>query len=73
MIELHINMSYLCVIKPHFVRIVFMKTNDIFNLLHNGIINYINAISNDRIPHNLLHIRSARITISLRDRQIYNY
>ena len=37
MVELHTNMSYLCVIKPHFVRIVFMKTNDIFNLLHNAV------------------------------------
>lgn len=30
-------MSYLCVIKPLLVRIVFMKTNDIFNLLHNAV------------------------------------
>ena len=30
-------MSYLCIIKAEFVRIFFMKTNDIFNLLHNAV------------------------------------
>ncbi len=37
MIELHPNMSYLCVIKTLFGRVLLMKTNDIFNLLHNAV------------------------------------
>ena len=37
MVELHTNMSYLCVIKPLLVTILLMKTNDIFNLLHNAV------------------------------------
>ena len=37
MIELHINISYLCVIKTLFDRVMLMKTNDIFNLLHNAV------------------------------------
>ncbi len=31
------KIAYLCIIKADFVRILVMKTNDIFNLLHNAV------------------------------------
>jgi len=31
------KISYLCIIKPALARIIVMKTNDIFNLLHNAV------------------------------------
>jgi len=32
-----LKIAYLCIIKADFVRILVMKTNDIFNLLHNAV------------------------------------
>lgn len=37
MIQFLINKVYLCVIKRLLVKLLFMKTNDIFNLLHNAV------------------------------------
>ncbi len=37
MIQFLINRVYLCVIKAQLVKLLFMKTNDIFNLLHNAV------------------------------------